>query len=161
MLGRQGRPAVVRALLEGTEQPWNVRGLASAAGVTPMTASRAIGELLALGVVDKALGRRDAHIQVQQHHPAVAWLRDLSPPDLSGTIVTTFLDAYQQPAGVTRIAQQESTADAVPFQPPRITIHCVGDDEAAWDALGPALDAVRQRALPAPEVDVIMDDRDS
>lgn len=147
MLGRRGRGDVVQALLEAP-RTWSVRALARAAGVHAATAARTVKELEALGAVDVVRPGRDARLRLNAS-PVAQALAALRVPDVRGRAAATFAAAYGHRAPCLRW-QAPGEHDADPLVPTRIAVRA--EDDAAVDAVGPALDAVRAAGWPAPDI---------
>lgn len=158
-LGRRGRPAVVTAVLAAPREVWHVRELADAADVSPMTASRALGELAALGAVELLRPGRDVQATWRPAAPAARFLRTLHAPDLRHDAAHRFAAHYDVPQGVTGLRwwQHPDEDPGDPHAPTRIAILVQDDDaeEAALEAIGPALDAVRARGIPVPLAETV------
>lgn len=83
MLGRKGRGAVVEVLRRSSRKAWGIRELAQFAAVDPMTASRAVGELEALGAVEVRRRGRDVEVRWRPDSVAGAWLSAIEAPELA------------------------------------------------------------------------------
>jgi hypothetical protein len=153
LLGRRGRGAIVEAMLRNPGRTWTVRTLARFADVPPMVASRACRELAALGAVDAIRPGRDARVRFLPATPAGRFLARLRVPDLHGEAAALFAKTYAPPPGITWMGRWRHPADdpAAPTVPLRIAL-IARDPEAALDASGPALDALRARGHPPPEL---------
>ncbi len=146
-LGRRGRGAVLDHLL-AAPGPDAIRSIARAAGVPPAVAARAIDEFEALGLVEKIRPGRAAQVQLNESSPWIPWLRRSPPPGIAAVVA----QAYQGPGRLLRWSDDGERPDD-PFSPVRIAI-ITDDEDDALDAVGPALDAVRQAGWPAPELTV-------
>jgi hypothetical protein len=156
MLGRRGRGAVVEALRAGPG-PWTIRTLARAAGVAPMTASRAVRELAALGIAEAFRPGRDHVVRWRRGSAGAAVLAALTPPDLRAEGCAVFAAAYARPGGALLVRWwMPDDAPADPLTPARIAVivRRAADEEAALDAIGPALDAVEAAGWARPEATV-------
>lgn len=144
-LGRRGRGAVMDALLQadGTR---SVRDLARAAGVAAGIASRAVDEFQALGLVDVIRPGRAAQVRINEQSPWVPWLRRSPPPGIASVVAAS----YDGPGRLVQWSDAGERPDD-PHSPVRIAI-ITDDEEAALDAIGPTLDAVRDAGWPAPEL---------
>ncbi len=144
-LGRRGRGAVLDSLL-GAAAPQSVRDLARATGLAPGIVSRAIDEFTALGLVDVLRPGRAARIQLNEASPWVPWLRRSPPPGIAAVVAA----AYEGPGRLMQWSDAGERRDD-PHSPVRIAI-ITDDEDAALDAIGPTLDAVREAGWPAPEL---------
>jgi hypothetical protein len=156
LLGRRGRGAVVEALLRNPTRIWRVRELARFADVAPMVASRAAKELAALGAIESLRPGRNARIRWRPDSAAGRFLAS-HVPDLRREAADAFATAFRPVDAAARFTlllwrdPRDDPAD--PLAPARIAVVAsVRTADAALDAAGPALDAVRNAGLPAPEV---------
>jgi len=161
LLGRRGRGAVVEALRRAPRRSWTVRDLARFADVPPAVASRAARELAALGAVGFQRPGRDGAVRFLPESRAGAWLAALDAPDVRGETARAFAAAYRPVAGFVGLRRWTDPGDdpVSPLAPCRIAVLVRRGEEAAVDAIGPALDAVREAGLPAPEAAVFRVDR--
>lgn len=155
LLGRKGRGAVVDALRTDSNRTWTIRDLARAADVAPITASRTVRELDALGVVDAFRPARDKHVRWDPQSAVAQALLPFVVPDLRGESVRAFEASFHGPSGARLqwwVLPGDEPAD--PMCPSRVAVlvHGVGDEEDALEAIGPALDAVAEAGWPRPEV---------
>lgn len=157
LLGRRGRGAVVDILRADPTKPWSVRELARAADVPVATASRAVAELDALGVVDAIRPGREKIVRWEADSAVARALLPFVVPDLRRESATTFAGAYRHPA---TLVHWHMPGDAVddPMCPTRLAILVRDDEDAAWDAVGPALDAVERAGWPKPDATVLRRD---
>lgn len=155
VLGRRGRGAVVEALRADPHATWTVREIARAADVAPMTASRAIKELAALGVLDVFRPGRDMVVRWEQDAAASRVLADLVVPDFKAEGVAQFAEAYPR-----RVVQWVHPDDepSDPLTPARLAVIVRSGEDEALDDVGPALDAVHAAGWPRPEVTVFRRD---
>jgi hypothetical protein len=149
LLGRRGAGAVV-ATLCSQAGPWTLRGLARAAKVPAMAAWRTVQALEALAAVEVLRPGRDAIIR-RRDGPAAEFLLGLAVPDLRSMAWAAFAAAYGGPGRVVRWTPPGARDDD-PTQPTRLAI--LSSDDAAWDHVDGALDAVRAARLAPPEVTV-------
>ncbi len=156
VLGRRGAGAVLDALRAG-DGPWTLRGLARDAGVPPATASRVVADLEALEALEKLRPGRDARIRWRPG-PVADLLRALAVPDPRAETLAAFRAGYAGPADSVHAYRVEGDVAGDPRTPLRVVV-LSRDEDAAWDAVGPALDAVRAAGWPAPEV-AVHDPRD-
>lgn len=149
-LGRRGRAEVVAALR--TRATWSIAALAHAAQVHPVVAGRAVRELEALAAVDVFRPGRDAVVRFRPESRAGRFLASLDPPDLHAEAARAFAAAFQAPG--TRVVRWRMPQDDPldPLVPLRLALVHRGDPDAALEASGPALDAVRAQGLPAPDL---------
>lgn len=157
VLGRRGRGAVIAVLRDTPARPWNVRDLARAADVNAMTASRTVKELSALGVVESYRPGRDLVVRWRASSAGAAVIAALDPPDLLAEGCRTFAGAYSGPHdGPLRRWFQPGDQAADPLVPARLAVLVAtdADEDEAWDAVGPALDAVEAAGWARPEVGV-------
>jgi hypothetical protein len=158
-LGRRGRWSVAHVLGAQPTRTWNLRELAGAAGVHPVVAGRAVRELAALVAVDLLRPRRDAQVRLRLDTPAGAFVAALQPPDLRGDTEAIFAAAYTGPGPVVRWSRKHA---GDPEAPTRLAIVVgAGKEDAAWEAVDGALDAVRAAGLPAPDVSVLAEPLDA
>ncbi len=157
LLGRRGRGAVVDALRQEPERQWNVRELAAAADVPVITASRAVRELDALGVVDSFRPGRDKVIQWDSQSAVARALVPFVVPDLRGEAARTAAAALAVPDRARIIFwQMPEDEPADPECPIRVAVLCRdADEELVLDAIGPALDAVAAAGWPRPDISVV------
>jgi len=152
VLGRRGRYAAARALAAGGGRSWNLRELARAGGVDPVTAGRAVRDLEALAAVEILRPGRDLSVRWRPGSVAAQTLAAVDVPDLPGMTAAAFATAFPAPRGAVLVLWSRNGDDpADPRTPTRIAV-VGGDEEAALEAIGPALDAVRAAGLPAPDV---------
>lgn len=155
LLGRKGRAAVVDALRADPGKTWTVRELARTADVPVITASRAVRELDALGVVDAFRPSRDKVIRWEPRSAVAQALVPFVVPDLRGEGARAFAAALEAPRG-SRLVRWTLAGDddSDPLCPTRVAILVRDDDaeDAALDAIGPALDAVAEAGWPRPDV---------
>ncbi len=156
VLGRRGRGAVVDALCSAPDQTWSVRGLAREAGVQPATAARAVQELEALAALEVLRPGRDAHVQLRRDTEMGGALLRLRLPDVRQGTCQAFAASFGHPEGVRQLLRWAAPEDhsADPLCRTRIAVICRDDSEPALDAVGPALDGVREAGWPAPDVTV-------
>lgn len=155
LLGRRGRGAVVDALRADPTRTWTVRELARVADVPVITASRAVRELDALGVVDAFRPGRDKHIRWEPGSAVAQALLPFVVPDLRRECVHAFGAAYEGPPGCRLVHWHDPSDDAAdPASPSRLAVLVVDEEleEDALDAIGPALDAVADQGWPRPQV---------
>ncbi len=156
VLGRRGRGAVVDALCGAPDQTWSVRGLARQAKVQPATAARAVQELEALAALEVIRPGRDAQVKLRpdtEMGRALLWLR---LPDVRLGACKAFAASFGHPQGVRQLLRWTMAGDhpGDPLCPTRIAVVCRDDPEPALDAVGAALDGVREAGWPAPDVTV-------
>lgn len=156
VLGRRGAGAVLD-VLRAEDGPWTVRGLARAANVQPSTAGRVVRDLEALEALDKIRPGRDAVIRWRTG-PVADLLRGLEVPDVRARTLATFRAGFKGPAESVHPFRAAGDTVGDPHTPLRIVV-LSQDEDAAWDAVGPALDAVREAGWPAPDV-AVHDPRD-
>lgn len=162
LLGRKGRGAVVDALRADPDRTWTIRDLARAADVPPITASRAVRELDALGVVDAFRPSRDMHVRWDPDSAVAQALLPFVVPDLRAESVRAFVASFEGPSGARLQWWALSDDDpADPRTPSRVAVllRSAADEEDALDAIGPALDAVADAGWPRPEVTTFITDR--
>lgn len=155
-LGRRGRGAVADALLSAPDRDWSVRALARAAKVTATTASRAVRELENLGAVTMMRPGRDAVVRFMPEAAAGRDLAALRLMDLRRATAERFASAMDPPSGVRAIHWWSDVPDhpALPEVPTRIAVLCTRGTGRALEAVGPALDTLREEGLPQPDVTV-------
>lgn len=155
LLGRKGRGVVVDTLRNDPDRTWTVRDLARAADVPVITASRAVRELDALGVVDAFRPGRDKHIRWDPQSAVATALLPFVVPDLRQRSAAGFAAAFRTPPGGRLVTWRLAGDDpADPTCPTRVAIilRAASDEEEVLDAIGPALDAVADEGWPRPEV---------
>jgi hypothetical protein len=158
-LGRRGRGAVVDALRMNPEKTWTVRELARIADVPAITASRAVKELDALGVVDAFRPGRNKHIRWETESAVAQALVPFVVPDLRGEAAVRFAAAFMGPTGARPVSWHLIGDDiADPNCPTRVAIllRSYDDEDDALDAIGPALDVVAESGWPRPSVTTIV-----
>lgn len=155
LLGRRGRGAVVETL-RASGGPWSVRALARASGVAAMTVSRAVRELAALGIVDTYRPGRDQVVQWRAASAGAAVIAALRPPDLRSEGCRVFAASYRRPGATLVQWWMPGDDPADPLTPARlgILVRHPDDEEAALDAIGPALDAVESAGWARPQATV-------
>ncbi len=151
VLGRRSAGAVLDELRAGFG-PWTLRGLARAAGVPTATAGRVVDDLEALEALDKLRPGRDAVIRWRAG-PVADLLRGLEVPDVRARTLDAFRSGFHGPFESIHAYRADGDTAGDPRTPLRIAILSLEEDEA-WDAVGPALDAVREAGWPAPDVTV-------
>lgn len=157
VLGRRGRGAVLDAVLGAPERTWTVRDLARAAELHPMVASRSVHELAALGIVEAFRPGRAMRIRLLPDSAAARIAAALHVPDLRRRGADTFAAAYAGPSRARLVHWQEHGDDpADPLCPCRVAVLVRGGDDDAFDAVGPALDAVAEAGWPRPDVTVLV-----
>lgn len=152
-LGHRGRLAVAKALAAWPQREWNLRALAAAAAVHPVVAGRAVRELEALAAADVLRPGRDLVVRWRPQAPAAAFLAGLEVPDLHGMAADAFRATFRPPLGA--MAVRWHHPEDVGPSPLRIAVLVRRDEEAALEAVGPALDAVRAAGLPAPHLTTV------
>lgn len=157
VLGRRGRGAVLDAVLAAPERTWAVRDLARAADVHPMVASRAVGELAALGIVEAFRPGRAMRVRFLPESAASRIAAALELPDLRRHAADTFAHGYDGPPRARLLHWAEDGDDpADPLVPCRVAVLVPDDDQDdAFDAVGDALDAVVAAGWPRPDVTVL------
>lgn len=151
VLGRRGAGAVLD-VLRADPGPWTLRGLARAASVPAATVGRVVDDLEALEALEKLRPGRDAVIRWRPG-PVADLLRGLEVPDVRARTLEAFRSGYRGPAESVHTYRDARDAPGDPRTPLRIAV-LSRDEDAAWDAVGPALDAVREAGWPAPDVTV-------
>lgn len=156
LLGRRGRGAVVDALVGAPDREWSVRALARAGRVTATTASRAVRELENLGAVEVMRPGRDAVVSFRRDTIVGRMLTGMHLMDLRQAAAERFAAAYRPPAGVRAVHWWTDVPDhpAMPEVPTRIAVLCARSTDRALDAVGPALDLIRNDGFPQPDVTV-------
>ena len=146
-VGRRGRLDVVTAIRGGHN---SVRSAARAAAVPHTVANRTVRELRAFGAVDVLRPGRNAKVTWLGNSPAAQFLETLQPPNLAGQTTVAFRAAMPD-YDVVRWQMDNDRPDD-PHTPIRLAVLVGGSEDAALDAIGPALDAVEEAMLPAPTV---------
>lgn len=122
----------------------SVRGIAREAEVALSTANRVISDLERLGAIQRLRPGRDALITWRQG-PVGDWFATLQPPALDDATEATFAANYAGPGTVLRWSEGDV--------PVRLAV-LTGDEDAAWDAIDAALDAVAEARWPSPDVSI-------